>query len=121
MPELALKEIQARAFCNWCRRPLVDEKENIGESNFVDTGKIFPSTQKKAYAVYCSDCKNDQFRVKQPKSALNRDTLDETNLEDLPESKQEAKTAEKAREETLKATGTPTTKEALKASAAKGK
>jgi hypothetical protein len=114
MPELALKEIQARAFCNWCRRPLQGE-DGLSEGNFIDTGKIFPANQKKAYAVFCNTCKDDDFRVKQPKSALNKETLDEVNIELLPESKQEAKAAQKDKEETLKATGA---KEALKASAA---
>lgn len=76
-----LTEIQQRSFCNWCRNPLT-MSDKLTESNFVDTGKEF-SDGTKAYAVYCYACLDMKERVEQPKSAINKATLDELNLEVL--------------------------------------
>jgi serine protease inhibitor len=52
--------------------------EPLSEKNFVDTGKKYP-------ALYCSNCLADEFRVKQPKTAINPDTLDEYNIAEMPD------------------------------------
>lgn len=69
--------IQQQAHCNWCRNLMV-MSEPISEANFVDTGKKYP-------ALYCSNCLRVEFRVKQPKSCINPDTLDEYSIESLPD------------------------------------
>ena len=75
--------IREQAYCNWCRNPMVMSEE-LTQANFVDTGKKYP-------ALYCSRCLNDDFRKSQPKTAINPDTLDEMNLEDLPNYGEEQK------------------------------
>jgi hypothetical protein len=74
--------IQQQARCNWCRNPMV-MSEPLSEKNFVDTGKKYP-------ALYCSNCLADEFRVKQPKVAINPDTLDEYNIAEMPDAAAEA-------------------------------
>jgi hypothetical protein len=106
--ELKLKEIQEKGFCNWCRNALAAQTEPITDKNLVDTGKSFGDGEK-GYAVFCSECVQNEFRRNQPKTAINKKTGAEINIESLLESKQEAKAVQKDREETLKATGPTTT------------
>jgi hypothetical protein len=80
--ELSLKEIQANASCNWCRNPLKNDPANLSEKQFIDTKLKFGDGEK-AEAVYCSECIEDEFRKSQPKSAINRKTLGEANIEVL--------------------------------------
>jgi hypothetical protein len=77
--------IQQQARCNWCRNVMV-MSEPVTQANFVDTGKKYP-------ALYCSSCLAIEFRVKQPKTCINPDTLDEINIEDLPADADAAATA----------------------------
>lgn len=77
-----IDQIQKVGNCNWCRNPLDLSGTDFSESNFVDTGKQWHGQP--AQAVYCNDCLNDDFRKSQPKSVLDRVTLDETNIENLP-------------------------------------
>ena len=74
--------MQEKARCNWCLNPLAMSGEDFGESNFVDTGKKYPDGSP-AFAVYCTDCLNDESRVKQPRSAIRKDTLDTISVESL--------------------------------------
>jgi hypothetical protein len=69
--------VQQQAYCNWCRNVMV-MSEPITEANFIDTGKKYP-------ALYCSSCLANDFRKSQPKTCINPDTLDEINIEDLPD------------------------------------
>lgn len=82
--ELSLEEIQLRALCNWCRNPLV-MSEQFDESNFKDIGrKWHEDDSANAQAVYCGTCINDEFRTGQPKSVIDRTTLDECDVDQLP-------------------------------------
>jgi hypothetical protein len=79
---MPIDQVQKMAFCNWCRNPLDLSGTDFSESNFVDTDKQWHGQT--AQAVYCNDCLKDDFRKSQPKSVINRVTLDETNIENLP-------------------------------------
>jgi hypothetical protein len=79
--------IQQQGRCNWCRNPMV-MSEPLTQANFVETGKKYP-------ALYCSSCLAIEFRVKQPKTCINPDTLDEINIEDLPDADQQQTAAAK--------------------------
>lgn len=79
---LTLVEIQAQARCNWCVNGLKDQIEAITEANFIDTGKTFTDSTP-ATAVYCNECLASDFRTSQPKSVLNRDTLNEIDIAQL--------------------------------------
>jgi hypothetical protein len=58
--------------------------EPISDANFIDTGKVFVSNGEKAYALYCSDClAYGDVRTKDPKSALDKQTLEEFSLDRL--------------------------------------
>jgi hypothetical protein len=83
--------IQQQAYCNWCRNPMI-MSEPVTQANFVETGKKYP-------ALYCSSCLAIEFRVKQPKTAINPDTLDEMNIEDLPDSNAAATSTNEKQEE----------------------
>lgn len=90
--------IQQQAQCNWCRNSML-HSEPIGAANFVDVGKKYP-------ALFCSHCLADEFKVRQPKSCINPDTLEEYYyIEELPDNKDDA-----AEEESR--TQTTSTKEA---------
>lgn len=102
--KISNEEIQQKCVCNWCRTGLQHTTEKITQKNFVDTGKKFANGEK-AYAVYCNECLASDTRVKQPKSIINLTTLDEINIDEFPDVK-EQKEILKARDETLKATGT---------------
>lgn len=80
---LSIDEIRKKACCNWCRNVL-DTSETMTESNFINTGKSFPSDSTTAYALYCNDCLASAFRTSEPKTAINRTTLEEIDLDELP-------------------------------------
>ena len=81
---MELEQIQQQAKCNWCRNPMVIS-DIITESNFIDVGKKWHDNDTtNAQALYCSECLADEFRVRQPKSVIDRVTLDEANVSDLP-------------------------------------
>jgi hypothetical protein len=77
-----IAEVRLVARCNWCRSTL-DTSEVMTDSNFVDTGKTFPSDGTVAYAVYCNECLASSFRTSQPKSVVNRNTLYEVDVVEL--------------------------------------
>jgi hypothetical protein len=79
-----LNKIQQQTYCNWCRNSMT-MSEPITEANFVDVGKKWhDSDTENAKALYCSDCLKDPARVRQPKSVIDRVTLAEINVSDLP-------------------------------------
>ena len=75
--EINYQQIQQTNQCNWCRNPLTMSEGELTEANFVDIGNP------KYRAVYCSRCLADEFRKRQPKSAINIQTGDEVNVEDI--------------------------------------
>jgi hypothetical protein len=77
-----IAEVRLTVPCNWCRNTL-DTSEVMTESNFVNTGKTFPSDSSTAYALFCNECLASAFRTSQPKSAVNRNTLYESDLAEL--------------------------------------
>ena len=79
------QHIQAVTKCNWCRNEMV-MSEPITDANFIATGKKAGGSD--LYALYCSDCLAKEDRVKQPKTGINKQTLAEFNLADLPEPSQ---------------------------------
>lgn len=81
--KMELVEIQAKARCNWCLNALKDSTESLSEDNFIDTGKKFKYSSEPATSLYCNECLNSEFRVSQPKAAIDRNTLTEINIEDL--------------------------------------
>jgi hypothetical protein len=111
-----LQEIQEKGFCNYCRNSL-NTNQKLTESNFVDVPGKKWGDGSTAVAVYCNECLGNEQRVKQPKSAINRNTLAEVNIESLLDSK-EQKELEKSKEVTAVATtpaaATTTTKKAEK-------
>lgn len=85
MESSSLEVIQQKTKCNWCRRLMV-MSEPISDANFIDTGLVFVSNGEKGYALYCSDClAYGDVRTKDPKSALNKETLEEFSLDRLVE------------------------------------
>jgi hypothetical protein len=81
-PLTAAQIQEAGALCNWCRNPLIMSGSNFDESNFIDTGKQWHGSA--AVAAYCDDCSNDSFRTSQPKAVIDRITLQEENVSNLP-------------------------------------
>ena len=75
------QHIQAVTKCNWCRNEMI-MSEPITDANFVATGKKAGGGD--LYALYCSDCLAKEDRVKQPKTGINKQTLAEFNLAELP-------------------------------------
>ena len=75
------QHIQSVTKCNWCRNEMI-MSEPITDANFVATGKKAGGGD--LYALYCSDCLAKEDRVKQPKSGINKQTLAEFNLAELP-------------------------------------
>ena len=81
---LTLEQIQLSALCNWCRNPLV-MSDNFDETNFVDIGRPWhQGDTSNAQAVFCETCINDTFRTGQPKAIIDRVTLDEIDVAELP-------------------------------------
>ena len=83
---LKLQEIQEKGFCNWCRNPLAAYTEKLTESNFIDVPGKKWGDGSIAQAVYCNECLPSEERKRQPKSAVNRNTLAEVNIESLLDS-----------------------------------
>jgi hypothetical protein len=82
---LTIEQIQLQAFCNWCRNPLV-MSDSFAEANFVDIGrKWHDEDSDNAQAVYCQMCIGDTFRTSQPKSVIDRTTLEECDVSQLPD------------------------------------
>ncbi len=79
---MELEQIQLQAKCNWCRNSLDVAGPGITESNFIDTGKTFGDGTK-ATALYCNECLANEYRTSNPKAAINRNTLDEINVDTL--------------------------------------
>jgi hypothetical protein len=79
------QHIQAVTKCNWCRNDMI-MSEPISDANFIATGRKAGGAD--LYALYCSDCLAKEDRVKQPKTGLNKQTLAEFNLADLPQEQQ---------------------------------
>ena len=75
------QHIQAVTKCNWCRNEMI-MSQPITDANFIATGKKAGGSD--LYALYCSDCLAKEDRVKQPKTGINKQTLAEFNLADLP-------------------------------------
>lgn len=79
---LSLEEIQLAAQCNWCLNPLTMSGDTFNESNFVDTQKQYHGGI--GQAVYCVDCLASPNRVADPKSVIDRTTLQVSRYDELP-------------------------------------
>lgn len=77
-------DIQEKARCNWCLNPMT-MSESITEANFVPVKGKRANDGKQAVALYCSSCLANEQRVSQPKAAIDKNTLQEINVQDLPE------------------------------------
>jgi hypothetical protein len=93
MLSMDFEVMQQKTRCNWCRNLMI-MSEPITDANFILVeGKVL-NTGENAYALYCSDCLGKQDRVKHPKAAIDKDTLQEFEidwLEDDAKQKKEKK------------------------------
>lgn len=90
--------LQQKTRCNWCRNPMV-MSEPVTDANLVDCGYIWNGTPVKS--LYCSECLAKEERVKQPKLAMNLDTLEEVDIRILEETQAKEKEREKEGDESL--------------------
>lgn len=80
----SIEEIQLTALCNWCRNALVMSSP-FSDANFIDAGiKWRSSDSDNAEAVYCTDCLADPYRVSNPKFVIDRATLGQGDVTQLP-------------------------------------
>ena len=85
--------IQQKTNCNWCRNLMI-MSEPITDANFIQVkGKVMNNGQP-AYALYCSSCLALEERVRDPKSAIDKETLQEFNLEGLKDAASSPSAAE---------------------------
>src|SRR6266496_2465866 len=117
MTNQELKQIQEKAFCNWCRRALSTQVEKMTDKNLIEVSSKKWGDGSVAIAVYCNECLGSDQRVKQPKSAINlsTSTLDEAGLEYLFDSAVD----DNNNNSKVSTTVTPTTAKAVTTSASK--
>mgnify|MGYP003440769803 CR=1 FL=1 len=74
--------IQQKTKCNYCRNLMI-MSEPISDANFIEVkGKVMNNGDQ-AYALYCSGCLAFEERTKDPRMAIDKETLQEFNVESL--------------------------------------
>ena len=91
--------VQQQTKCNYCRNPMI-MSEPISDANFIEIKGKYLNNGEKATALYCSGCLAVEQRTQQPNLAINKETLEEFNIEQLYDEPPEKVTKEKLELET---------------------